>query len=495
MCGISRRTLGDYSMRLKEAGLSWPLPENLDDAALEARLFPPECKQASKFPQPDWQEIDKEMHSGKGATLQVLHEEYLQQFPNGMKYTRFCQIYKKFKRNQASTTSFTYAAGQIAFVDYAGRTVPVGSSGGTEGFNAQVFVGVLGSSGLVFAEATRSQQIPDWLASHQRMFAFWGGTPRTIVCDNLKSAVTKASYRGETTVQEDYRALTTHYSVNVVPARPARPKDKGRAEQAVKMVTRQVLFVLRHKTFTSLHDLNLEISKLVVRINQKPTKRTKTSREQLFEASERAALQPLPTAPWEYSVYCHRQVGLDYHIEFQNHSYSVPYGLIGERVEARATVGVIDVYLDNKHVASHARAYVPGRTTNENHLDPKHKIFNAWQSEDALRAAELIGPSCAALLAKVFAKDTHIHHQMGAAKSIDSMARDYTAARLETACARALDTETHDMTFVRNLLRNRREALLKTGTDDAGVILEHSNLRAESEFTLHIVSGGNKDAN
>jgi transposase len=492
MCHIPRRTLDEYMMRLKLAKLSWPLPDDMDDARLEACLFPSAAKQTSKFPLPNWEYIYGEMHSGKGSTLQRLHEEYLEQHPNGMKYTRFCQLYARFKKKQASTTSYVYAAGEIAFVDYAGRTVLVEPSGGTAGFNAQVFVGVLGASGLMYAEATRSQQIPDWLASNERMLICWGGTPRKIVCDNLKSAVTKPSDSGEAVIQEQYLSLATHYSVNIVAARPSHPKDKARVEQAVQMVTRWVLFVLRKKTFTSLHELNLEISRLVARINQKPTKRTKMSREQLFEASERAALQPLPTRRWEFAVDYLRKVNLDYHVQLDNHFYSVPYGLIDEQVVIRATAGVVAVYHRDEHVASHPRSYVPGKTTNESHRDPKHSYLNEWRQEGAIEAAALLGPSCAAFLAKIFAKDLHIAHQKGASDSLHNLAREYPLSRLDAACARALASEAPGFTFVRNLLRNRRESLQMTGTDDAGVILEHSNLRQESEFTLHLVSGGNK---
>ena len=104
-------------MRMHDSGLVWPFPEDLDDASLEARLFPPEAKQASRFQQPDWQEIHKQMNSGKGATLQVLHGEYLEQFLGGMKYRRFCQLYEAFVKTRKSTMRFTYEAGSIAFVD------------------------------------------------------------------------------------------------------------------------------------------------------------------------------------------------------------------------------------------------------------------------------------------------------------------------------------------------------------------------------------------
>ena len=479
-------------MRMKEAGLVWPLPADLDDAALEALLFTSEACQAPTFPQPDWAEVDRQMHSGKGATVQVLHEEYLQQFPDGMKYRRFCQLYKRFCRSQKSTMRFVYDAGSVAFVDYAGRTVPIGPSGGAEEFRAQIFVGVLGASGYVYADATRSQQIPDWLGSHQRMYASWGGVPRTVVCDNLKSAVSKTSYRGEPQIQENYRDQATHYGINIVPARPRRPKDKGKAEQAVQMVTRTVLFVLRNETFATLHDLNLAIIELIARLNSKLIKRLKISREQLFESIERPALRSLPTTAWEYAEYSHLRVGTDYHVEFRNHAYSVPYGLIGEQVEVRATTGIVDICHKGTHVASHARSYISGRSTCAEHRDPSHAAYQDWRPEDALQNAKLIGPSCCEMLQKIYAQDPHTDHQRRAAQSLNNMAREYSPLRLEIACTRALAADAHDLTFIRNLLRNHREAIQRTGTDDTGAIKVHSNLRSEEEFTLHIVSGGNK---
>jgi len=494
MCGASRPSVADYVTRMELAGLSWPLPADFDDASLEMLLFPPDAGQTTKFPQPDWQEIDKQMNSRKGGTLHVHHDEYLEQFPAGMKYTRFCQLYRKFQKARKSTIRFTYEPGSVTFVDYAGETFPIGPIGGTPEFEAQIFVGVLGSSGLVYAEATRSQQLADWFGSHRRMFESFGGTTRTLVCDNLKSAVTTPSRRGEPEIQRDYLEMGLHYGVNIVPARPRHPRDKGKVEQAVQMVGRTVLYVLRNGEYTNLAEFNLAIFRCVAALNAKTLRREKTTRQELFASTERTALQALPTPPWEYATYHLFRVGLDYHVEFKNHSYSVPYALCGEQVEVRATAGIIDISHKGKHVACHARAYIPGHTTCANHLDPKHKIFSEWQPEEALQSAELIGPSCAALLAKMFAKDTHIHHQMGALNAIRGMARDYTPGRLEIACEHALAVDAHDeKRFVRNLLRSHREGLLKTGTDDTGIIREHANLRSPSEFTLHIVKGGSKE--
>jgi hypothetical protein len=195
---------------------------------------------------------------------------------------------------------------------------------------------------------------------------------------------------------------------------------------------------------------------------------------------------------WEYAEYSHLRVGTDYHVEFRNHAYSVPHRLIGEQVDIRATAGIIDICHVGRHVASHARSYIAGRSTCAEHRDPSHAAYQDWQAGDALQDAKLSGSSCFELLQKIYAQDAHTDHQRRAAQSLKNMAREYSSLRLEAACARALAADAHDLTFVRNLLRNRREAVQRTGTDDTGAIQAHSNLRSEEEFKLHIVSGGNK---
>ncbi len=488
-CRISPRTLDEYEMRFREAGLSWPLPSDLDDAALEERLFPTELRRVSRFPLPDWGYIQQQMNSYKGATLKVLHEEYLKQFPEGMQYVRFCQLYRLHVKKQKVTLRASYEPGSVVFVDYAGRTVTIASSQGDAEFQAQIFVAVLGASGLVYAEATRSQQLPDWLASHQRMFRRLGGTLRTVVCDNLKSAVAIASYKGEPVLNEAYAELAAHYGVNVVPARPKHPQDKGKVEQAVQMVTR-LLFKFRNRSFESLNNLNLALSELVDQINRKPVLRTGVSREQSFASCEQDELGALPRTAWEYSVYRHLRVETDYHIEFERYRYSVPYFLVGEQVEIRATAGIIDISHKGKHIASHVRSYGQRVTTEPNHRHPNHEAYLNWDPQQALCAAAAIGPCCRAFLEAKFAEDKHIDHRRRVSQSLQGMSLEYSAQRLEAACNRALSAGAHEVMFIRNILRNRREMQLATGTDDGGVIRKHTNLRSTSEFELHLVPGG-----
>src|SRR5437764_1373348 len=143
------------------------------------------------------------------------------------------------------------------FVDYAGDTIPVHSA--AAGDAAAIFVAVLGASNYTYAEATATQGLADWVGAHMRTFEFLGGVPEIIVPDNLKSGVTQAC-RYEPSVNRTYEEMTSHYGVAVVPARPAKPRDKAKVEAGVLLAERWILAVLRKRKFFTLAELNQAIS-------------------------------------------------------------------------------------------------------------------------------------------------------------------------------------------------------------------------------------------
>jgi len=156
----------------------------------------------------------------------------------------------------------------------------------------------------------------------------------------------------------------------------------------------------------------------------------------------------------------------------------------------RATVGCVDIYHRGKLVATHQRSYVPGRTTEPAHQAPHHKAYLDWNPDQALQLAGQIGSVTQNFLAVIFAQDSHTEHQRRAWRSIQAMEREFTAERLEKSCSRTLTAGADSIMFIRNLLRNHREALMPTGTTAVTVVSEHQNLRASSEFTL--IKGGRK---
>ena len=263
---LARSTVGECLRRFHESGLSWPLPADLGDADLERRLFPPPARAPGRNrPVPNWAVVHQELKR-KGVTLALLWQEYQRAHPDGFQYSRFCAQYRAWAGTLDVVMRQTHRFGEKLFVDYAGQTAAVIDRTTGEIRPAQVFIAVLGASNYTYAEATWTQQLPDWIGAHVRAFAFFGGVSAVIVPDNLKSGVTKA-HRYEPDLNPTYAEWAAHYGVAVLPARVQKPRDKAKVEVGVQVVERWILAALRHRQCFSLAELNQAIRDLLARLN------------------------------------------------------------------------------------------------------------------------------------------------------------------------------------------------------------------------------------
>jgi transposase len=437
-CGIGRSTVGEYLQRAREAGLGWPLPDDLDTAALERRLFPPALAvEAAVRGIPDWGAIHRELRR-PGVTLWLLWEEYKTIHPQGYQYTWFCQQYRAWAARTDVVMRQSHRAGEKLFVDYAGPTVPIVDRTTGEIRQAQIFVAVLGASNYTYAEATWTQGLEDWLMAHVRAFAFFGGVPEIVVPDNLKAGV-QAAHRYEPDLNPSYADLAAHYGVAVIPARAAKPRDKAKVEAGVLVVERWILARLRHRTLFGLAELNQAIRELCAALNQRPFKKLPDSRRHWFETLERSALRPLPVEPYELARWKKARVNIDYHIEVERHYYSVPYLLVRQEVDVRLTAATVEVFHHRQRVASHRRDSRPGRyTTVTAHMPKAHREYAEWTPERLVRWADQTGPSTAALVERILATRPHPQQGYRSCLGILRLGQTYGAERLEAACRRAL---------------------------------------------------------
>ena len=223
--GIGPTAAGACLRRAREAGVGWPLPDDLDDAALERRLYPVPTTTAKDWRSlPDWPAIHRELRR-KGVTLQLVWEEYRAAHPDGYGRSWFCELYRAWEGRLSPTMRQAHVAGEKLFVDYAGTTIDIVDATTGEVHACQLFVAALGASSFTYAEATFTQTLPDWIGSHTRAFSFYGGVPAMVVSDNLKSGVTKACFY-EPGVNRAYAEMAVHYDTAIVPARPRKPRDK-----------------------------------------------------------------------------------------------------------------------------------------------------------------------------------------------------------------------------------------------------------------------------
>lgn len=271
-----------------------------------------------------------------------------------------------------------HRAGEKVFIDYCGPTIDIIDPETGEIRSAAIFVAILGASNYTYVEATWDQMLPNWIASHVRAFQFFGGVPALLVPDNLRSAVSKAC-RYEPKINRTYSDLAAHYQTAVLPARPYKPKDKAKVENAVLIVERWILARLRHHTFVGLGELNAAIHQLLEELNSRPFKKLPGTRKSQFEAIDKPVLKSLPERPYEFARFLEARVHVDYHIEVERHYYSVPHALIKQLVQVRLTTTTVEVFVNSQRVASHIRSYYKGKhTTLAEHMPVAHQKYADW---------------------------------------------------------------------------------------------------------------------
>ena len=480
--GIGRTAVAEYIRRAAVIGITWPVPAEVDDAALERKLFAPAGYNPPRSkPVPDWGRVHAELRR-RGVTLALLWQEYRSLDADGYGYSRFCDLYGEWRRGVTATMRQTHAAGEKLFVDFAGDTVPVFDALTGEVRDTKIFVAVLGASNYTYAEARFSEALPDWIGAHVNALAFLGGVPRAIVCDNLKAGVTTAS-RYEPGVNRTYLDLAAHYGTTIMPARPRKPRDKAKVEAAVLIVQRWVLARLRDRRFFSLVELNAAIRVLVEELNGRLMRKLGASRREFFETLDRPALLPLPAETYQYAEWRRARVAPDYHVEVQRHFYSVPFRLIREVVEVRTTEATIEVFHRGVRVASHARSPVKHRhTTIPEHMPSAHRRHASWTPARLLAAADKIGPSTVALCEAIMRTRPHPEQGFRSCLGILSLARSYGPVRLEAACHRGITIGAAGYRSIASILETGLDkAFLPETAPDADPI-RHGNIRGRDYF-------------
>ena len=463
--------------------LSWTAIEKMDDQQLADLFYPASDTRASgDFELPDWVEVHQELRR-KGVTKHLLWEEYTQAYPNrSYSYPQYCFLYQEWAKKQKRSMRQIHKAGDKLFVDYAGQTVPVINGETGEVRTAQIFVAVLGASNYTYCEATWTQRLPDWLGSHARTFDYIGGVPKLIVPDNLKSGVTKAC-RYDPDINASYQQLAAHYGVAIMPARPLKPKDKSKAEVGVQIIERWILARLRHQSFFSLAELNVCIKALLIEVNNKPFKQLKGTRQQWFDSLDKPALLPLPKQAYQYTDIKTVKVNIDYHIQYDQHLYSVPHHLVGEKLDLHAKDQLIEVYFHHQRVCSHARQYVPGTTTVAGHMPKKHEKHQQWTAGRLMNWAKDLGDEVLVWVQAQLKQKQHEQQAYRVCLGLLNLSRRYPAKRINNACTIANKHRLYRLKQIKSILESNQDQLLGE-TKEALTLLPqtHENIRGPQSF-------------
>jgi len=455
-CGVGVGTVSEHLQRVQQAGLGWPLPPELDDAALEARLFAAPAPARERVA-PDCSSIHKELKR-VGVTLYLLWEEYRQVHEQGYGYSQYCEHYRRWAGKLKPSMRQQHRAGEKTFIDFSGKRPHVIDRKTGEENPVELFVAALGASCYTYAEATETQKLHDWISAHTRMTEYFGGTTEIWVPDQLKSGVTRPC-RYEPGVNRSYQELAVHYGAVVVPARPGKARDKAKVESMVLVAQRWILARLRNRSFFEIAALNAAIRELLEDLNGRPLQKLGVSRRELWERLDRPALKPLPQGRYELAQWKTCGVNIDYHIEIARHPYSVPYQLVGQQVEARYTASVVEIYYKGRRLDSHRRRYDHQPSTKAEHMPSSHRAHAEWTPSRLIHWAEKTGPATGRLVDGILRSRPHPEQGYRACLGLMRLGRHYGAERLEAACTRAEQLRSYSYRTVKNILASAQDRL------------------------------------
>lgn len=480
--GVSVGVVSETASRARAAGLQASDIERLDDAELERTVYPPPAPAAVLRVKPDPEYIHIQLRR-PGVTLELLHFEYLQDHPDGYRYTAFCDVYRRWRERLKTWMRQTHRGGEKTFVDFSGRKPSYVDAATGECIEVELFVATLGASNLTYAQAVPTQQVEDWIEGHNGAVAYFNGVTEIFVPDCLKSGVTKPC-RYEPRIQRTYAEWARHHGTAIVPARPYKPRDKAKVEVAVQIVQRWILARLRNETFFSLSALNRRIRELCDELNARPMKRLGgKSRRELFELLDRPHMKALPDERYELAVWKDVTVNADYHVEFDKHWYSAPYVLVHVEVELRATAKTVEIIHRNERVAAHARSNVAYKhTTDPSHMPEAHRRHSAGV-DGVLAWGASVGPMTLAMVQRLIDANPVREQGWRSARGLQRIGEKYGCERTERACAWALHLNARSYKPVARILELGRESTLLPHEQAAAQnAIEHENIRGADYY-------------
>jgi len=486
LVGLSHTKIQGFIRTFSDSAYSFDELMQLDDEALSAIVYPQDAKPAPKKKLPDFEAIEKALCRGKknGVTRTLLWMEYIDQNPDGYSLSQFNEHYRRFrKQNKKSSMHRDRIPGERMPEDYSGLKMYFVNRETGERHECELYVSALGVSGKIYTEATLTQQIPDWLASNENAFHFYGGVPELMIPDCLKSAVTKG-HKYDPINNTTFEEFCDHYGTVIFPARPGEARDKGLVEGAVKLVQMWVVAPLRNRTFFSLQELNEAIWKKLELLNNREFSAREGSRQSQFEEYDLPALKPLPAKRYEYAEWKVCKVGPDYHIEFKKCRYSVHYDYQGKEVDVRASATGVEIFFKNERIASHIRRKGKGKFSRyTEHMPPAHLAYKKMPLT-VRQWLESLDGSSVLLARKMYKQEKHPSCSVRLLFGMMGLEKKYGKEAFEKACEYVLRYETsYRYNTVSNALKYELYNQTELPFNEDENITEHENIRGGIYFT------------
>lgn len=486
--GISRNTVNTYMRLFKASEHSFKELLAFDNAKLTA-LFPVHTTidnerydELMRY----FERVNK-ARNHPGFTFLYHYQEYVQTAQNPYSYTQFLEHYNRRYAKSKGSMKLEHEAGKELFIDFAGKKLHIADKQTGDRIPVEVFVAILPNSQYTYVEACLSQKREDLITCCIHSLMFYGGVPKAIVSDNLKSAVTRAS-KYEPDINRTFKDFARHYNCVINPTRSFSPQDKALVENAVHLAYQRIYYPMREMTFFSLEDLNREIKRLLVPYNNLLFQRKEASRKELFQSVERSYLKPLPPVPYELKDYTRAKVqkmGYVYFSPDKNY-YSVPYRYIGKGTIIHYTKSVVEVYHYHQRIALHQRSLARGTyITNKDHLSSTHKYCSDWSPDFFKKKAALHGQYVLNCIETILT--AHEYPEIGykRAMGVIQLHQSYSSERLNNACKRALEGGAASYMHIKNILKNNLDKASLFNQELEGTkshIPAHQNIRGASAY-------------
>jgi transposase len=484
LTGVSRNTLKKYLKIYIRQGLTLPDIERLSDQELD-HLFGenliPEPSDKYKTLELFFPIMEKQLKR-RGITRRILWERYITLHPDGYQLSQFKHHYHQWLRRSKPVMHIEHIAGDKMYIDFSGEKLHWVDKDTGEIIDAEVFLSVLGASQLTYLEATHSQRKEDFINCCEHALLYYGGVPRAIVPDNLKSAVIKSSLY-EPTLNQSFENFALHYNTTVLPARSYKPKDKSLVEGAVRIAYQRVFSVMDKKIFHTLEELNAAIREVVELHNNAKLTGRPYSRRELFEEIERPALQPLPALPHEFKRQQYATVAINCYVclKEDKHYYSVPYHYIGKKVKLMYSPTHVDIYYNYALLTVHIRERkLYGYTYLPDHLASTHKYLTEWNPERFIRWAESIDETVSVFIAGLMDSKSHPEQAYKACQGVLGYERKVGRERLTNACKRAMEFENYSYHAIKSILENKYDMLVSVESTTG--IPPHENIRGGNYY-------------
>ncbi|QBK75206.1 IS21 family transposase [Myroides odoratimimus] len=483
--GLSRNTVKKYIPLFTTSKFTYEEIKELNDTDIEDLFDTKELDSDEKeailykyFPY-----FTKELLK-TGVTRHILWQEYLLKHPEGYRYSQFCYHLRTWQKKTSPSLHMQHKAGDKMFVDYTGKKLSIIDKSTGEITSVEVFISILGSSRMTYVEASLTQNTEDFISSLTNSLHFYQGVPLAIVPDNLKAAVTKSD-KYEPKIAHNLQDFALHYNTTILPARSYKPKDKALVENAVKTVYTRVFAPLRNREFFSLQELNQAIAELLEQHNEKLLSRERVSRKTLFKEIEQPVLQSLPAHRYElkYAIKATVQKISHIYLNKDKHYYSVPFHYIGKKVNILYSKDIVDIYHNQRLIASHNRELGKYRyTTVKEHMPSSHQYITDWNPTQFLKWGQEIGESTQKYLAMILDKRQHPEQSYKSCAGILSLGKRFSNIRLEKACTRGLEYERYSYKMIKSILEKGLDAIEEQPLNKEREVPTHQNIRGAAYY-------------